>query len=385
MVKNRYCGINNVPKGKIRGTLKECAESKQLRFYGKHKISDSDLKLILEGKIKQLGFSPAKVAAVIKEIKKSKKVKKVKKAKTEVKKAKTKVKKSKKAKTKTKTEVKKVEAAASKEIVIDIGKMNEEELINEMFSLRGRIALLKRKGNEYDAGKPRFDAEIKTLTPFLSKIITMLKKVLSDKKKKEAKEVKKVKKVKKVVKATDINKMNEEELLAEIFSLKGSISNFRRKGDGDGPSFTAEIKSLKRRLKKAADAYFKSPKSAKKHRIGKKDSISLLKSKIDALEKLELKEFSIPGWEDRIIRKDPTLSLKSKIAKLEKLELKEFSIPGWEEAKSKRAKSKRAKSKRVKRKPNKYQAFVKKYAAKMKKEGKTFSMKGVSAAWKKLK
>lgn len=35
---NVYCGIGEVPKGKRLGSMKECAEKKQVRYYGLKKI-----------------------------------------------------------------------------------------------------------------------------------------------------------------------------------------------------------------------------------------------------------------------------------------------------------------------------------------------------------
>ena len=35
-----YCGIDDVPKGKRRGSMRECAEKKQVRYYGKYKVDN---------------------------------------------------------------------------------------------------------------------------------------------------------------------------------------------------------------------------------------------------------------------------------------------------------------------------------------------------------
>jgi hypothetical protein len=40
-----YCGINNVPKGKHRGSMKECAEKGEIRYYGIKKVD----KRLVEG------------------------------------------------------------------------------------------------------------------------------------------------------------------------------------------------------------------------------------------------------------------------------------------------------------------------------------------------
>ena len=45
--KKSYCGIKAVPKGKNRGSMKQCAESNQVRLYGLHKI---DPKLLIKDK-----------------------------------------------------------------------------------------------------------------------------------------------------------------------------------------------------------------------------------------------------------------------------------------------------------------------------------------------
>jgi len=47
MAKDTYCGIDKVPNGKKLGTAKECAESRQVRYYGKEKI---DPKLLVYNK-----------------------------------------------------------------------------------------------------------------------------------------------------------------------------------------------------------------------------------------------------------------------------------------------------------------------------------------------
>jgi len=38
MVNEIYCGIEDVPKGSRRGSMKDCAEKKQIRYWGLHKI-----------------------------------------------------------------------------------------------------------------------------------------------------------------------------------------------------------------------------------------------------------------------------------------------------------------------------------------------------------
>lgn len=38
MVNDIYCGIEDVPKGSRRGSMKDCAEKKQIRYWGLHKI-----------------------------------------------------------------------------------------------------------------------------------------------------------------------------------------------------------------------------------------------------------------------------------------------------------------------------------------------------------
>lgn len=41
-----YCGINDVPKGKRRGTPKECYDSKQVRYYGLEIIPEEVLNMV---------------------------------------------------------------------------------------------------------------------------------------------------------------------------------------------------------------------------------------------------------------------------------------------------------------------------------------------------
>jgi hypothetical protein len=39
-----YCGINRVPKGKKQGTIEECYDNRQIRYYGLHKVDPKLLK-----------------------------------------------------------------------------------------------------------------------------------------------------------------------------------------------------------------------------------------------------------------------------------------------------------------------------------------------------
>jgi len=39
-----YCGASDLPKNTHRGSMKECAEKKQIRYYGVKKIDDETLK-----------------------------------------------------------------------------------------------------------------------------------------------------------------------------------------------------------------------------------------------------------------------------------------------------------------------------------------------------
>lgn len=41
-----YCGIGTVPKGYRRGTMKECAESGQIRYYGLKKVDPKMIELM---------------------------------------------------------------------------------------------------------------------------------------------------------------------------------------------------------------------------------------------------------------------------------------------------------------------------------------------------
>ena len=40
-----FCGIGNVPKNKKRGTMRECAEKGQIRYYGIKKIDSKTLSM----------------------------------------------------------------------------------------------------------------------------------------------------------------------------------------------------------------------------------------------------------------------------------------------------------------------------------------------------
>lgn len=46
-----YCGIGDVPKGYKRGTMRECAEKKQIRYYGIKKIDSKTLDLTKNNKV----------------------------------------------------------------------------------------------------------------------------------------------------------------------------------------------------------------------------------------------------------------------------------------------------------------------------------------------
>lgn len=37
----KYCGVNKVPNGKVRGTPEYCVQTNQVRYYGLHKINES--------------------------------------------------------------------------------------------------------------------------------------------------------------------------------------------------------------------------------------------------------------------------------------------------------------------------------------------------------
>lgn len=43
---NIYCGVDKIPKGKKLGTMKECAELGQIRYYGKKKIDPRTLESV---------------------------------------------------------------------------------------------------------------------------------------------------------------------------------------------------------------------------------------------------------------------------------------------------------------------------------------------------
>ena len=48
-----YCGINRIPKGKRRGTAKECYNSKQVRYYGMEVIPNDVLEAVREIPVEQ--------------------------------------------------------------------------------------------------------------------------------------------------------------------------------------------------------------------------------------------------------------------------------------------------------------------------------------------
>jgi hypothetical protein len=49
MVQKKYCGIKKTPKGKTRGNMKDCAENKQIRYFGYRKV-DPKIMDIAKGK-----------------------------------------------------------------------------------------------------------------------------------------------------------------------------------------------------------------------------------------------------------------------------------------------------------------------------------------------
>lgn len=51
-----YCGIKNVPKGRRRGTMKECLEKGQVSYYGLNKIDKKVLEHIESKKGKNKGI-----------------------------------------------------------------------------------------------------------------------------------------------------------------------------------------------------------------------------------------------------------------------------------------------------------------------------------------
>ncbi|BCS83344.1 hypothetical protein QLL95_gp0779 [Cotonvirus japonicus] len=53
MSEDMYCGIGNIPKGKIRGTPEYCVQSNQVRYYGLEKI-DKNLLVTAKGKTTNL-------------------------------------------------------------------------------------------------------------------------------------------------------------------------------------------------------------------------------------------------------------------------------------------------------------------------------------------
>jgi len=50
MSKKIYCGINNVPKGSKLGSMKECVESNQIRYWGINKIDPKLLESMKKSK-----------------------------------------------------------------------------------------------------------------------------------------------------------------------------------------------------------------------------------------------------------------------------------------------------------------------------------------------
>ena len=40
-----YCGVSKIPKGQKRGSMKECAEKGQIRYYGIKKIDKKTMEL----------------------------------------------------------------------------------------------------------------------------------------------------------------------------------------------------------------------------------------------------------------------------------------------------------------------------------------------------
>lgn len=50
---NIYCGVGQIPKGKRLGSMKECAELKQIRYYGIKKIDSRLLDIVRSSKKKE--------------------------------------------------------------------------------------------------------------------------------------------------------------------------------------------------------------------------------------------------------------------------------------------------------------------------------------------
>jgi hypothetical protein len=46
-----YCGIAKIPKGSRLGTMRECAEKHQVRYYGKNKIDPKTIQLATDKKV----------------------------------------------------------------------------------------------------------------------------------------------------------------------------------------------------------------------------------------------------------------------------------------------------------------------------------------------
>jgi len=76
--KEPYCGSKSVPKNKVRGTMKECADSNQVRYWGVKKIDkkflgDQKEKVVdVENEIIKLKNMEAEGGILLKEIKKTK-------------------------------------------------------------------------------------------------------------------------------------------------------------------------------------------------------------------------------------------------------------------------------------------------------------------------
>ncbi len=69
-----YCSIGNVPKNKKRGSMKECIEKKQIRYYGIKKVDSKLVASVLKSKKNQNNIEKIK----LKEITLSARLKKIK-------------------------------------------------------------------------------------------------------------------------------------------------------------------------------------------------------------------------------------------------------------------------------------------------------------------
>lgn len=81
-----YCGAGDVPKGRKRGTMKQCIESGEIRYYGIHKVDPKLLKSAKDKKVPDMSLEKLKIEIVGLKSRKNKLIRQIKSEKNETKK-----------------------------------------------------------------------------------------------------------------------------------------------------------------------------------------------------------------------------------------------------------------------------------------------------------